>query len=804
MRKLKIKSKLIIMGIFILSILTIFIIRVLIKYNDINKGKLILREGQMISTEEVEHLLSFLDVQGPEASNDYKLLTFKDLSSLVNSTGESLELDINKVLEEASFDINEEDQRKAVLVTEFLEIYQGVLKALEADRLPIREEKFFIVGIGEQYKEDKSKEVLTTDQGNYNFTNALDYAQFHSNGEIIKEKNLEARSKDKEEFKPNSHRFHINNFVNQKVTALLYGDRIIYVKEILDEETVLYNAWITQGTGQKVKSFIHGVTKEFQTKYSLSEEINEVVGDIIVQNQEIIGIRIKPDRIDGKVLVTNKEYIEVDKYGQIPLDENYKIYKIYGELAQELTNSILVGYETTDFIVADGKIVAALIKGPIKAKNIRVLLKTDAFEDYYHKSVTFTSNKDFAVTSMDETNSYPANTEVTYKLGDEALSKGRLTVKALEENGKITISSIKRSSGNPSCRGSIEIVAREEGILIVNELALEEYLYAVVPSEMPSYYNMEALKSQAVCARSYAYNHLLGNSLKEYGAHVDDSVSFQVYNNIGENEETILAVKDTYGRVMKYGDSIIDSYYFSTSCGHTASVGEVWSGDMEYLKGRFQQVQVGDEVAATTDNVNLDFSNEETFRSFILKPEHKTYDSEFAWYRWKVEISLKELSKTINSKIRARYEANPKYIQTLVKTENKKDIYEERPIDTIGSLKGISVLKRGKSGIITELKLTGTDKAVKVLGQTNIRNLLSSAKEKIVLQDKSEVSQSILPSAFFVVDKLDDKILINGGGYGHGVGMSQNGAKAMADLGRGYDEILKHYYSGVEIGYIYD
>ena len=506
----------------------------------------------------------------------------------------------------------------------------------------------------------------------------------------------------------------------------------------------------------------------------------------------------------GNVLLTDKEYIEVEGYGQIPLDENYKIYKIYGELAQELTNNILVGYETTDFIVADGKIVSALIKGPIKAENIRVLLKTNSYESYYHQGISFTSNKNFSVTSLDETTSYPAGTTLTYNVGDDALSKGRLTIRPDEETGKIIISSMERSYGSPSYRGAVEVAPTDGGLLIVNELPLEEYLYAVIPSEMPSYYSMEALKSQAVCARSYAYNHLLANSLKEYGAHVDDSVSYQVYNNIEENEETILAVKDTYGKVMTHEGLVVDAYYFSTSSGHTASVGEVWSGNAQYLTGKLQQVQNEDEVtAASTDN-EIDFSNEETFRNFILNPSYQTYDSEFAWYRWKVNLPLKELSKSINSKIGSRYKANPDYIQTLAKNDEGEEVFESLDIESIGNLRDIQIIKREKSGIITEIKLVGDQRTVKIIGEYNIRTLFSPGEQKIVRQDASEVSQSMLPSAFFIMDKVDTSVTITGGGYGHGVGMSQNGAKAMADLGKEYDEILKHYYSGVEIGYIYE
>ena len=132
--------------------------------------------------------------------------------------------------------------------------------------------------------------------------------------------------------------------------------------------------------------------------------------------------------------------------------------------------------------------------------------------------------------------------------------------------------------------------------MIVNELPLEEYLYAVIPSEMPTYYGLEPLKVQAVCARSYAYRHLIANSLSSYGAHVDDSVSYQVYNNIEENEDSVLAVKDTYGKVLEYDGDVITAYYFSTSCGHTTSVEDVWANGIAtpYLTGRLLSVDEDD------------------------------------------------------------------------------------------------------------------------------------------------------------------------------------------------------------------
>ena len=123
---------------------------------------------------------------------------------------------------------------------------------------------------------------------------------------------------------------------------------------------------------------------------------------------------------------------------------------------------------------------------------------------------------------------------------------GRISITTVNKEDKITILNVNKSYGNPSYRGDIEIALYDEGLVIINEVPIEEYLYAVVPSEMPVRFGVEALKVQAVCARSYAYKQLMNNSYGKYGAHVDDSVNFQVYNNVEEKEDSIRAVKGTF------------------------------------------------------------------------------------------------------------------------------------------------------------------------------------------------------------------------------------------------------------------
>ncbi|WP_455715669.1 SpoIID/LytB domain-containing protein [Anaerosporobacter sp.] len=589
----------------------------------------------------------------------------------------------------------------------------------------------------------------------------------------------------------------LESCLNLTVTAIVKGDEILAVKQVKNETISLENVWIIDGKKQSVTVFINGVERTFQTENVLAEEITNVVGDLIISNQKITKVSVKPNRISGKVLAATKEYIEIEDYGKIPLEEEYKIYKIYGDVESKFSNSVLVGYKVTDFVISNDKISAALIKESAKAENIRVLLKTTGFKDIFHSKVVITSDKPFTITYGKKKKKYDANEKVTIKPSSNMLKDGRLQVKTTDK-GKITISSIKRAYGTPSYRGSLEIVSYDQGLTIVNELPLEEYLYSVVPSEMPTFYGKEALKVQAVCARSYAYNQLLSNQYSEYGAHVDDSTSFQVYNNVEENKDSIEAVKDTYGKVLNYDDEVITAYYFSTSSGYTSSASEVWMNNtpLEYLTGKLQVDEDKSE--------ELDLTDEKKFRDFIINEEYDTYDSEFAWYRWQTKVSLDDLKKTIDAKLKTRYNVNSRLILTLVDGK-----YVSTPVDTVGKIKSITVTKRATGGVATEIIIKGSKNTVKVISEYNIRILLSPSGNDVVRKDDSKISNmSLLPSAFIILDEIkkDGKLTgykIRGGGYGHGVGMSQNGVKAMVEDGFKYEEILEHYYTGVEIASIY-
>jgi stage II sporulation protein D len=266
-----------------------------------------------------------------------------------------------------------------------------------------------------------------------------------------------------------------------------------------------------------------------------------------------------------------------------------------------------------------------------------------------------------------------------------------------------------------------------------------------------------------------------------------------VYNNIPETELSVEAVNKTTGQCLTWLGRVISANFYSTSSGVTASSGEVWPGGGTKFPGetlpylRSQPLLVNGKAPG-------DLSNEANVRKFIKDTNVAAYDSGFSWFRWNVEMTAEELAASINANLPARIAAAPDLIIT-----EKGDA-----ANGIGELIALDVLKRGEGGNIMELRITGTLATLRVLTEYNIRVLLSprqyipDGRDIIIYRsDGTYVSNySPMPSAFFVIE---DGYTFYGGGNGHGVGMSQNAVKGMADLGFKFDEILEKFYPGTEV-----
>lgn len=367
--------------------------------------------------------------------------------------------------------------------------------------------------------------------------------------------------------------------------------------------------------------------------------------------------------------------------------------------------------------------------------------------------------------------------------------------------GKVILQNVSRNQGIPAYRGTIEVMNTGKGLAVINEVLLEEYLYSVVPSEMPASYPAEALNAQAVCARTYAYKHMLHAGLPKYGAHVDDSTGYQVYNNIAEQEAATTAVKETYGQILFWeeGDAPADTYYYSTSCG-VGSDADVWSvesgGSPAYLTSH---------LINRTEMAKMDLTREEDFARFICSKNVDDYEVSESWYRWQYEKESID-SDTICQRLKERYQANPSGILTL----QEDGTYKSEDVKAWNHILNLEITERGAGGVAKELLLTTDKETYLIFTEYNIRYILCDGETKVFRQDGSQASApTLLPSGFFLLETVKEKenvvgYYLTGGGYGHGVGMSQNGARNMAAEGRTAQQILAFFYQGCLLLNVYE
>lgn len=587
----------------------------------------------------------------------------------------------------------------------------------------------------------------------------------------------------------------------------------------------LRNVWITETDNNQITIFCDGERKTYffdrktESTDSLPtlELMREQMADVELTDGLVSAITLKTEKVTGRVLSADASGVEIEGRGRIPLSEDYKGYRLYRELAMCTIADLAFGYADADFILENGMICGILLAREENMEKIRVLLKTSDFADTLHREVILTADSGFLLQygSGEEVQEemFSPGEKVTINMESDYFVGERICIVPTVLTGRIRLLNVNRSQGEPSYRGNIELLRTADGIAVVNELPLEEYLYSVVPSEMPASYPLEALKAQAICARTYAYGHMLRAGYPQYGAHVDDSTSYQVYNNIMEADSATTAVKETYGRMILTNEgTVANTYYYSTSCG-VGTTADIWKTEeaktLDYLKSSYlnpgslrqvdsETVAVGGDTSAVETKVEA-LSNEETFQTFISSIRAEDYEAQEPWYRWCYTVKKIDISR-MTEVLKKRYEADKELILTL-----KDGDYISQDITSFSRVQAITVAKRGSGGVADELVIS-TDKGnIKVISEYNIRAVLCDGTTKVVRQDGSEVSMpSLLPSAFFVIEPSHDKknvigYNIIGGGFGHGVGMSQNGARNMALHGLCAEQILNFFYEGCDI-----
>lgn len=376
--------------------------------------------------------------------------------------------------------------------------------------------------------------------------------------------------------------------------------------------------------------------------------------------------------------------------------------------------------------------------------------------DSYAVMVTASSGKKFIYTA-DSNDVYPQIT------AGSANSKGAYVVDLGERQyrGRIELG---RYGGNSSLK-------------VVNIVEMEEYLYGVVPCEMVYTWHSEALKVQAVCARSYAYTSGFGsgtNLSKPYS--LCDTTSSQVYKGYGaERESTNNAVDATEGKVIYYENKPVRAYYSSTSGGSTENVEDVWGTPYGYLRQVSDIYELDPEldpwvITLTADEIEslmkengVTVGNVTDIRPFVKTASGRVYSVEIVGDINQIITGskLRKIFSLYSTKYKViKYGDNPDYVSVL--TDN-----------------GTYALDISDSYIVS--------------GNHSVNKASDTVEQFVVMTADNLINYPAeAPS-----DK--DTYYIAGMGYGHGIGMSQSGAKGMAEAGFTYEQILKHYYTGIEV-----
>ena len=325
---------------------------------------------------------------------------------------------------------------------------------------------------------------------------------------------------------------------------------------------------------------------------------------------------------------------------------------------------------------------------------------------------------------------------------------------------------------------------------IINKLPLEEYLYGVIPSEVFASWPMEALKAQAVAARGFAVTNL--NKYKKFNFNLCTTTYSQVYKGYsGEHPNTNKAVDETKDLVITYDGKLIEPYYHSNSGGHTEDSENVWTNPLPYIRG-------------VKDDFSLDAPYSTWSASFTKEEIKECLASNNIFIG---DILDMKASVSNNGRVLSLAIYGTKGQETLEK-ERSRLVFGLRSNQFTVNSSNAESIDNSSDGYTELVVLSGIDpkpRAINLEGKYIINNngiheiknmgeiLIYDGRQYKNINKKEATRGSIRrPSS-------PNEFIFDGKGYGHGLGMSQYGAKKMAELGYKYDEILKHYYTGVEV-----
>jgi len=499
------------------------------------------------------------------------------------------------------------------------------------------------------------------------------------------------------------------------------------------QPVILKNAYIISNEEGRMK-FLYDY-KTYDVEGVMSQEYTGI-SDIHINGEKVSKVSIKPDYVEGVLQSYTEGELVLKEHGAERKNTSLPIYQIVGgEIKQKEWTQMILGVSNVQCVMEKGIVCAILLQEDVVPTDIRVVMKNG--NDIYHPQLYVKKQSDGVIINV-----------------NKHMHDNGITSYSLEDTQGLMICDAEGNPLEEVFEGKLHFIMEAQGIVLVNELPMETYLKYVIPSEMPANFGEEALKAQAVCARTYAYSHMTNQSYAKYGANIDDTTNFQAFHNTGRKQETDVAVDETAGEVATCNGELISCYYYSTSPGVTNNLTSWGNEDNEYIT-----------CAGLEFTEGLDLTKASDFSRFMSQ-QTVSYDAISNFYRWKAVLDVSVIKESEN-----------------------------------GLLKAVSVKKRNDAGYVTELELVYDNKVLVLNKENEIRRVLGEYLREVILQNEQvRTDLSSLPSACFeVIDASEGQIVLRGGGFGHGIGMSQYGARGMAEKGYNYKEIIDYYYSNVVV-----
>jgi len=368
----------------------------------------------------------------------------------------------------------------------------------------------------------------------------------------------------------------------------------------------------------------------------------------------------------------------------------------------------------------------------------------------------------------------PSSTRISVfsKSGQAILMFDSKTSAFMVQPGSGNVPGVVRINGDDTkrYRGGLEVLRLSgSDMTVINVVSMEEYLYGVVPYEIQASSHPEALKAQAVAARTYTVNNL--RKYERLCFNLCPTTYSQVYKGFnGEAASTNKAVDDTKGEIVTYNGKPASVFYFSSSGGRTEDVKNVWGSDGY---------------------------------PYLISVEDK-YESGDSWhYNWEVSFTAQKIKQIMIDRgfnlgdilgifITKRSEAG-RATEVVVKGSKDERIYTNGSTRSFLSLDSqwyeittdADTLVMGVEGEPVKTQLGGK----KVMTASGLKTISASGNSVSVVSSGSIKKIPIIPTIYTIIGK----------GWGHSVGMSQEGAKGMAKAGFTYKEILAHYFAGTKV-----